>query len=134
MGGVNSNITAETDEADRSMRPIAATISFAVEEADRGDGTIDPIDTYNEQSSSFIHVSQEADMPGAANSILIEMRAILHRVKPVLKHPMSILTQVPPGMPPSGTQGKEHNYNDISSDHAAGHSCVHTPCQLHQQP
>lgn len=44
MGGVKGDITAETEDGDPGMSPIAAAISIAAED-DRGEGTAEPVDT-----------------------------------------------------------------------------------------
>ena len=44
MGGVKGDITAETDDGEPGMSPIAAAISIAAEVA-RGEGTAEPVDT-----------------------------------------------------------------------------------------
>jgi hypothetical protein len=45
LGGVNGDMTAETDDGEPGIKPIAAAISIAAVAEALGDGTADPVET-----------------------------------------------------------------------------------------
>lgn len=59
IGGVNGDITAETDDGEPGIKPIAAAISIAAVAEALGDGTADPVETYSGRSSSVVWAKKQ---------------------------------------------------------------------------